>query len=614
MKKKKDQKSILQTLFVPYTILFIIAFIIIMGLFVISESERIKKNSFTAIENNVMNISENLDTTIDSLDTVSQNIIYSNLIKKHFLALTETDTQSSDLDKLAQKLDNVQNTKVLYDLLIAMIGPNAPVDQVKLYALSQGVFCVGLDNSTTDDSVTQKSWYSAVISLAGKKYIFRDKDPVLGKYFSHEDGQYFISLSRLYYNSLNVPQGIVEVKKSFVGLKDIINSIHYTYQEKVYIYDSNGLQIYPVEETDKDNNYYNAIHDNSTAVNKDSNIMHLFLKSSNQYLFYNSSEYSEFTTVLVTDNTQIMKPIYRHIIMNIFILLFVCISTIALSYIIAKRICTPLNHMYLQVRSFQLTGDIEQRTEFEDIDTNVTELNTLYQALLKMQDHARISMENGLQLQTREMQSRMLALQAQMNPHFLYNSLSTIQAMADENMNDEIIMMCQNISRILRYISSGKEPFVSLSDEISCTKDYMECMKIRYDNDLSFSFQIPSEMLSCQIPKLCLQLIIENAIKFTTTSRAPWRIEVKGSITSTHWELHIKDNGPGFKSEELQALYDKIAEIDKTGILPNLEISGMGLMNVYIRFKILYDGNHIFRLSNNIPTGAVITIGGGRNI
>lgn len=300
--------------------------------------------------------------------------------------------------------------------------------------------------------------------------------------------------------------------------------------------------------------------------------------------------------------------------MNIFILLFVCISTIALSYIIAKRICTPLNHMYLQVRSFQLTGDIEQRTEFEDIDTNVTELNTLYQALLKMQDHARISMENGLQLQTREMQSRMLALQAQMNPHFLYNSLSTIQAMADENMNDEIIMMCQNISRILRYISSGKEPFVSLSDEISYTKDYMECMKIRYDNDLSFSFQIPSEMLSCQIPKLCLQLIIENAIKFTTSSRAPWCIEIKGYITSTHWELQIKDNGPGFKSEELQALYDKIAEIDKTGILPNLEIRGMGLMNVYIRFKILYDGNHIFRLSNNLPTGAIVTIGGGINI
>ena len=79
-------------------------------------------------------------------------------------------------------------------------------------------------------------------------------------------------------------------------------------------------------------------------------------------------------------------------------------------------------------------------------DTHITELNALYQAFLKMQETARSSLVRELTLQQREMQARMLALQAQMNPHFLYNSLSTIQAMADEGMDSQIKDMCQSMS------------------------------------------------------------------------------------------------------------------------------------------------------------------------
>ena len=227
-----------------------------------------------------------------------------------------------------------------------------------------------------------------------------------------------------------------------------------------------------------------------------------------------------------------------------------------------------------------------------------------------MQSQARTALANELLLQNREMQSRMLALQAQMNPHFLYNSLSTIQAMAAEGMTDEIDMMCQNISGILRYISSDDQQMVDLKEGLKHTRAYLECMRTRYDGQLFYSIDVPDKMQKCQIPKLCLQLIVENAVKFTTRKRSSCVINIQGHLSTQSWELSVMDNGPGFTPEELDILKEKIAQIDEKEVLPNLEINGMGLMNIYIRLKLLYKDQHIFRLSNNIPEGAYITIGG----
>ena len=198
-----------------------------------------------------------------------------------------------------------------------------------------------------------------------------------------------------------------------------------------------------------------------------------------------------------------------------------------------------------------------------------------------------------------------------MNPHFLYNSLATISAMADEGMNEEVTRMCQTISRILRYISSDKEPLVSIKEDVAHAKDYLECMKMRYGDNLTYEIDIPDEMAELKIPKLCLQLIVENSIKFATKSvKPPWRIKMSGVMTGIYWEISVKDNGTGFSAEDLKEINEKIASINETDLLPDLEINGMGLMNIYIRFKTLYHGKHIFRISNNAEGGALVTIGG----
>lgn len=604
--KSKNQRSILITVFIPFTILFLICFTCIIFYYIVNEGKKSREDSLLSIENNLLNISNNADSLVETLDTVSQNVIYSNLVKEHFANYVNY-TKLPSGEQPYSEYNNIQNSKILYDLLVAMIGPNTPADQIYLYGLDRGCFGAGLDVTATNASVQDKEWYAPVMAEKGSKYLFRDSDERLTKYYSYEDGQYFLSLSRVYYNSFNSPQGIIEVKKSLSSLTQLIHSYHYTAGEEFYIFDKDGNLIYPFTSSPSASAYYNSVFDDNIKEVERSTCK---LKQVDQtYLLYQTSSYSGFTTIAKIDKAN-LSSVFQNISGNLFLLFVTLSALIVVSYLISKRIVTPLQQMYSQVHSFQLTSDTLTGIELKEVDTNITELKTLYDALIKMQEQARLYMQRELQLQSKEMQARMLALQAQMNPHFLYNSLATIQAMADEGMTEEIETMCQNISRILRYISSDGEQLVSIRHEVAHTTDYLECMKIRYDHELHYSIELPEKIYEYKIPKLCLQLIVENAIKYTTMIKGPWYITISGRLTKTHWEIQIKDNGPGFDPDKLSLLEQKIKEIDRTGVLPNLEINGMGLLNSYIRFKLLFEGKAIFRLSNCVPSGALVTIGG----
>lgn len=606
-KNKRNKKSILTTLFIPYTFLFTLAFFIVSSFFISAEVKRIRDDAFLSIENNVTYTSDGFDKMVDSLDTASQNIIYSNLVKSHFAKYVGYAVSQSESD-----YDSLQNTKVLNDLLVAIIGPNTLVDQTYLYGLDEGVFGVGRDNHTRNESVKDCSWYERVNSTHGEKCIYVDKDSRLTPYSSYELGSYFLSLTRKYYNSLNVPQGFIETKKSMTQITDAIESLNLSYNEEIYVFNDNGDLLYPYVSKDfseaKASTCKSICFDDSVSKRP---LRNSFLKEkSDNYYLYQQSSYSGFTTVAVVSKRQLLEPIRDYLIQTIIFLVLGGFAMALVSYYIAKKISNPLDLIYSQISTFDISSNDLETKELPEIETSIIEINGLYKALIQMQTKTREALEHELQLQNREMQSRMLALQAQMNPHFLYNSLATIQALADEGMTDEVYYLCQNISDILRYISSDSDQMVFLRDEIKHTKSYLECMKLRYDNQLTYEISIPDEMMEYKIPKLCLQLIVENAIKFSTKKKGPWTIKIDGLNVSPYWEIHVSDNGPGFSEDALNILHKKIEEIDQTGSLPNLEISGMGLMNIYIRFKLLYKGKHVFRLSNNTTEGARVTIGG----
>ena len=222
------QHSILFTLFIPFTVLFILAFAIFMSYFIITESDKAKTDSFITMQNNAITISDNLDAEVTKLDTVSQNIIYSSILKEEFSDYIEYQQSGRGTDA-----ERLHNRETISDLLISMIGPNTPVNQVYLYSLQAGGIGAGLNNTDLQEAVSNKIWYDPVISSAGSKVIYCGEDPAISKYLSSDKNQRYLSLCRVFYSATNVPLGIIEVKKSFEAISNMIEGYQYSFSEKI---------------------------------------------------------------------------------------------------------------------------------------------------------------------------------------------------------------------------------------------------------------------------------------------------------------------------------------------------------------------------------------------
>ncbi len=579
------QRTIQSTLLTTYSIILITAFLTFSTYFVLQEANRIETQTLSGMSQNAANISTSMDNEVEKLNIVSMNVAYSRLIKASF----------TDYDAIS-----MSGTKMLEDILTTVIGPNKPVDQINLYTMSDYMFASGVNNGIVEEDVKRYSWYRDVIS--SKRYLikFTGRDKFISQFFTDIHGKNFISIFRIYYDLFQTPQGVVEVKKN---VRQVCwGAIQYEplHNEKVYIYDSLGNLIYPVL-SEKD--YFSLVKGNPSdnmIISQDPS--KVFYK---EYVFSKYSGFTGFTTVIVVEQSQLLF-FNADFLLNTGVLTALMIMlSVALSYIAANRITLPIKRIVREVRTFTLA---EERKKI-NIHTKIIELNSLYDEFHKMQKELFESMNNQLLLQNQEMQSRMLALHSQMNPHFLFNSLSAVQSMADEHMTKEIVAMCQSICNILRYISSDKEQLVDLEQELKHTEDYLNCMSIRYHGDFSYELNIPKEMNCVKVPKLCLQLIVENSIKYATSLRPPWHVSVKGQLNKSGFTLSIADNGPGFDEETITAIHKEIRYIRESGLLPTLEIKGMGLKNIYLRFLLLYPQKIVFNIENILPNGACVTIG-----
>ncbi len=117
-----------------------------------------------------------------------------------------------------------------------------------------------------------------------------------------------------------------------------------------------------------------------------------------------------------------------------------------------------------------------------------------------------------------------------------------------------------------------------------------------------------------QVPSLIIEPLVENCTKYGVNVDPPWRIDVEGKQTENRWEITVTDNGPGFPEEKLTAIRNKLSEIHPYTDVPKLKLDGMGLLNIYIRLKLLYGEQAYFSAGNSLEGGAQVVVGGPMDI
>lgn len=581
------QKSVRATLFGTYTIILLASFFALAVILAVIQMSRVRGQTVAALEQNAQAAATAVDREIEQMRTTALGISYSTRMRERMFTRRPSETPQDEAEMLSM-------------ILSGIVFPNRPIDQVNLYTQAGMRVASGMHNGISRGAAREQDWFADFSGTdVRQRLFFSGRDDELSKYVTDAYGKQFLSLVIENYDNFNNICGYIEIKQRLSRIISFIMAYEANYGERVYFFDRDGRQIYPAEPGP------GSLFDTARQLGFPAQFRRTAVDRSDVQLCCEPSDSGNFYTIVAIRHSDLLRPVWEQLMTILLVTLIVLALAIVLSHLASRRITAPIDAICRQIASI----DIGHPAALPPLETNVAELNTLHSAFAQMQSTLTEHVNRLLTLQNQEMQSRMLALQAQMNPHFLFNSLQALQAMADEGMNDEIAVMCQSMANILRYIASDSAQLVPLEDELKYTVDYLTCMAIRYQGDLVYDIDVPGALNGIAVPKLCVQLLVENAIKFTTSRRPPFRIGIRGVIDGDGYELQIRDNGPGFTRDTLDTLEARMAEIRRTYTLPSLKIDGMGILNVFIRFCLLYDNRFTFRLENNPEGGACVVIG-----
>ncbi|MDR4946136.1 cache domain-containing sensor histidine kinase [Neobacillus cucumis] len=236
------------------------------------------------------------------------------------------------------------------------------------------------------------------------------------------------------------------------------------------------------------------------------------------------------------------------------------------------------------------------------------EVGVLAQSFDSMLTEIRDLIRKNYSIEIRQKNAELYALQSQINPHFMYNTLQTISMAVEDGESETVIEMVTLLGRMLRYSLSNKERLVPISQEVDHIQDYLKIQKFRFEERITYKVQTELDSGSYYTPKFILQPLVENSIKYGLEKRKGLtiNIDVKEILNISGQKdilFTVSDNGPGINHEKLEELNYKLKS-DPMG----KRDSGFGILNVHARVMMMFGNQYELKVTSSIENGTGITI------
>ena len=342
----------------------------------------------------------------------------------------------------------------------------------------------------------------------------------------------------------------------------------------VYIFDKKGNVVSSKDKSILGKNMIGAENFRKLYGNGSS---HIIKKLGKYYFLSNCYDSQTGWTIVEEIPCEIMFSVLIDMTGYLAVSMIVFLFTAAfISYKQAKRISDPIASLCQSMK--RVSGGEFICVQEENACNEVLALGKSFNS---MSEKIKELLEDIRNNEKEKRKSEMDFLRAQINPHFLYNTLFSIQCMAELNKNEQAVKMIKAFIALLRKTLSTDRDLISLREELENTRSYLELERIRYSNIMDYEIEVSKELEACQVPALILQPIVENAIFHGLEAKASGGLIVVDVLKDgDDLLINISDDGKGMDSRRLKEVRARI-ELDADEARKSI-----GLVNVSGRIKI----------------------------
>ncbi|MBQ8300646.1 MAG: sensor histidine kinase [Clostridia bacterium] len=292
-------------------------------------------------------------------------------------------------------------------------------------------------------------------------------------------------------------------------------------------------------------------------------------------------------------------------IINICVVVFIAMIFLVfyISYITTRKMVRPLSKLSKQMKKVE--NGVFEGVEITDVggENEITSLAVDFNVMVKQIET--LIQENYLKKMLLQ-ESELKLLQSQINPHFLYNTLESINWMAKGGRTKEISVMVQALSKLFRSTVNNKEFVITVREELELLNNYITIQQIRFEERLEVYIDVDGEFAEYKIPKFILQPLVENSIKYALERYSTTCvIKIYAKKTENGMKLYIEDNGPGIEEAQLERIRNNKPVESKSGI---------ALKNIRRRMEIMYHSEDAMELVSEEGKGTTIILSIPENI
>jgi sensor histidine kinase YesM len=294
--------------------------------------------------------------------------------------------------------------------------------------------------------------------------------------------------------------------------------------------------------------------------------------------------------VWILDQTELLKPLRNTASFNWLLALISLLLSLGIATLIVRLVGRPLRLIASSMNRFSL-GELDTsiREERED------ELGVLFRQFNQMTTRIRELIANLKRSEERKKAADFLAFQAQIKPHFLYNTLNAIGISAKQGQMTKVDRLISALTGQLEYSLDKAPKLISLREELKALDDYIQLMRIRYSDQFDVEMNIDPSTLEQKLPKFILQPLVENSIFHgLIPARRPGTLFIGTVAGHDEWRIMIEDDGVGISEPGMRQIRHLLSRkqdddvADSGGKEENTDVGPVGLRNVHERLRLTY--------------------------